>query len=149
MEFEPLPSHPVFEKRYPFLDRDLLEFMYAIPRSQLVRPGQRRSLMRRALGGIVPEEVLNRKRKAFVTRGPVAALSANRQRLGDLTQEMLTASFGIVSPSVFAESIENARRGQGIQIVTMMRTLALESWLRHMKRWKVGGIGSTECLQLV
>jgi asparagine synthase (glutamine-hydrolysing) len=149
MEFEPLPSHPVFEKRYPLLDRDLLEFMYAIPRSQLVRPGQRRSLMRRALGGIVPEEVLNRRRKAFVTRGPVAALGANPQLLGDLTQEMLTASFGIVSHAVFAESIENARRGQEVQIVTMMRTLALESWLRHMKRWKVGGIGSTECLQLV
>ncbi len=149
MEFEPLPSHPVFEKRYPFLDRDLLEFMYAIPRSQLVRPGQRRSLMRRALSGIVPEEVLNRRRKAFVTRGPVVALGANPQLLGDLTQEMLTASFGIVSPAVFAESIENARRGQEVQIVTMMRTLALESWLRHMKRWNVGGISSTQCLQLV
>ena len=37
------------EKRYPYLDRGLLEFLSAIPREQLVRPGQRRSLMRRAL----------------------------------------------------------------------------------------------------
>ena len=50
-----LSSEPPYEKRYPYLDRALLEFMYAIPREQLVRPGQRRSLMRRALVGIVPD----------------------------------------------------------------------------------------------
>jgi asparagine synthase (glutamine-hydrolysing) len=37
----PLPSDPLYEKRYPYLDRDLLEFMSAIPREQLVRPIQR------------------------------------------------------------------------------------------------------------
>src|SRR5262249_14853412 len=46
---EALPSGPLYEKRYPYLDRGLLEFMYSVPRQQLVRPGQRRSLMRRAL----------------------------------------------------------------------------------------------------
>ena len=50
-----LPFAPTYERRYPFLDRDLLEFLFAIPREQLVRPHQRRSLMRRALAGIVPE----------------------------------------------------------------------------------------------
>ena len=61
-----LPLEPPFEKRYPCLDRSLLEFIFAIPREQLVRPTQRRSLMRRALVGIVPEEILNRKAKAFL-----------------------------------------------------------------------------------
>ena len=69
-----LPFGPPFEKRYPYLDRSLLEFMFAIPREQLVRPTQRRSLMRRALVGIVPDEILNRKRKAFVARSPMVAI---------------------------------------------------------------------------
>ena len=56
-----LSSDLLREKRYPYLDRDLLEFVSAIPREQLVRPGQRRSLMRRALIDIVPDELLNRK----------------------------------------------------------------------------------------
>src|SRR4029077_4900258 len=47
-------AEPLHETRYPFLDRDLLEFLFAVPRDQLVRPGQRRSLMRRALSGVVP-----------------------------------------------------------------------------------------------
>ena len=63
-----LPFEPPYEKRYPYLDRGLLEFMFAIPREQLVRPTQRRSLMRRALVGIVPDEILNKKGKAFVAR---------------------------------------------------------------------------------
>src|SRR4030095_8548067 len=58
------------EKRYPYLDRCLLEFLFAIPRDQLLRPGHRRSLMRRAMRVVVPDEIITRKRKAFVSRAP-------------------------------------------------------------------------------
>ena len=57
------------ESRYPFLDRSLVAFLTAVPDEQLLRPGQRRSLMRRALAEIVPAPVLNRKSKARVFRG--------------------------------------------------------------------------------
>ena len=55
------------EKRYPYLDRHLSEFVCAIPRNQIIRPCARRSLMRRALTGIVPAEVLERRRKAYLS----------------------------------------------------------------------------------
>src|SRR5438270_3819130 len=42
---------PSQDARYPCLDRDLLEFIFAIPREEIVRMGQRRSLMKRALAG--------------------------------------------------------------------------------------------------
>src|SRR5215813_12214933 len=71
----PVPCSPLYEWRYPFLDRDLVAFCSAIPREQLVRPKERRSLMRRALAGIVPKEILERKRKAYVSRGLVKALA--------------------------------------------------------------------------
>src|SRR5207247_10527339 len=35
------------EIRYPYLDRDLMELMYAIPREQVVGVGKRRFLMKR------------------------------------------------------------------------------------------------------
>src|SRR5208337_4130208 len=90
-----LSSDLPHEKRYPYLDRDLLEFVSAIPRDQLVRPGQRRSLMRRALIGIVPDELLNRKRKAFVTRGPRVGIAAEWPHLLELGQHLLMSSLGI------------------------------------------------------
>ena len=51
---ESLPHrYPAFntrrEYRYPLLDRDLVEFMFKIPRDQIQKPGKRRSLQRRAL----------------------------------------------------------------------------------------------------
>ena len=128
-----LPSEPPYEKRYPFLDRDLLEFLYAVPRSQLLRPGQRRSLMRRALVGIVPEEVLNRRRKAFVVRSPMIDLSSNWMRLSELASDMVSARLGIVNAQKFHEVLRCAHEGQEIHLVHVLRTLSLEYWLRHLR----------------
>ena len=48
------PAQAFEEARYPFLDQTLIEFILSIPADQLLRPGERRSLMRRSLAGIVP-----------------------------------------------------------------------------------------------
>ena len=129
------PCKPPYEKRFPYLDRDLLEFLYAIPRDQLLRPGQRRSLMRRALVGIVPHEILNRRRKAFVTRTPVLALSDECPDLLELTQNLVTSRAGIVEQQVFAGALQKARQGLEINVGYMIRTLALEDWLQHLTNW--------------
>jgi asparagine synthase (glutamine-hydrolysing) len=129
-----LPAEPLTEKRYPFLDRSFLEFIYAIPREQLVRPGQRRSLMRRALVGIVPDELLNRKRKAFVSRAPMAFISAEWAGLVELSGHMASSSLGIVDQKSFSETLKKALRGQEIPVATIMRTLGVELWLRQLSK---------------
>lgn len=127
-------ADPLYEKRYPYLDRDLLEFIYAIPREQIVRPAQRRSLMRRALAGIVPDEVLNRRRKAFVARSPIMAISMELASLRELCEHLVSNALGFVDARAFAQELEKARRGQEIPVVTLKRTLCLELWLRAATR---------------
>jgi asparagine synthase (glutamine-hydrolysing) len=127
-----LPFQPPFEKRYPCLDRGLLEFIYAVPREQLVRPGQRRSLMRRSLVSIVPNELLNRRRKAFVARGPMAAVTSEWSTLLELTHRMVSSSLGIVNSKELSVSLQKARHGQQIHIVLLLRTIILETWLKHL-----------------
>jgi asparagine synthase (glutamine-hydrolysing) len=127
-----LSLYPPHEKRYPYLDRSLLEFLYAIPREQLVRPGQRRSLMRRALVGIVPDEILQRKRKAFVVRGPMTVLSERWNSLVPMSQHMITAALHVVEPRRFCDALNRAKHGQEVSIVAIVRTLILESWLRDL-----------------
>jgi len=131
-----LSSDPSHERRYPFLDRSLLEFAYAIPREQLVRPGQRRSLMRRALVGVVPDELLNRKRKAYFARAPMAAISREWAGLIELSQHTIAGSLGIVDPSGFRKALEEARRGRAVPIVALLRTIATECWLQALRRWQ-------------
>jgi asparagine synthase (glutamine-hydrolysing) len=130
LECDVLPSEPLYEKRYPYLDRGLLEFMYSVPREQLIRPGQRRSLMRRALVGIVPNELLNRKRKAFVARGPLAAISMEWATLSEMSQQMLSSSVGVVHSRTLLEYLQKGRQGEEIPIVSLTRTLAIEFWLK-------------------
>jgi asparagine synthase (glutamine-hydrolysing) len=119
------------EKRYPYLDCGLLEFVFAIPREQLVRPGQRRSLMRRALAGIVPAELLNRKRKAFVVRGPRVGITAEWPHLLELSQHMLISSLGIADSTRFIQAMQEIRQGADVPTVPLMRTLGMELWLRR------------------
>ena len=129
-----LSSHPLQEKRYPYLDRGLLEFVSAIPRQQLVRPGQRRSLMRRALVGIVPDEILNRRRKAFVARAPLLYLTLESQGLFDSNQELAAACDGVIDAEKFRHALATASQDQTVSIVALMRTLTFASWMLGLVR---------------
>jgi asparagine synthase (glutamine-hydrolysing) len=127
-----LSAGPAYDKRYPYLDRDLLEFLFAVPREQLLRPGQRRSLMRRALVGVVPDEVLNRKRKAFVARRTFTGISEQFDSLVQKFDPMVTASLGIVDPAAFRQELERARVGRETLPVALLRTIGMEMWLRNL-----------------
>jgi asparagine synthase (glutamine-hydrolysing) len=120
------------ELRYPYLDRDLLEFMYAIPREQIVRVGQRRSLMKRALVGIVPDQLLNRKRKAFVPLPPPTDASAEWASLHEIGQRFVCTSIGIMDTARCLEALRRAARKEEVPVDSLKRTLTLEFWLRHL-----------------
>lgn len=119
------------EKRHPYLDRDLLEFLFAIPRQQLVRPGQRRSLMRRALVGIVPDEILHRRRKAFVVRGPITYIANRWPEVLQFSQGTVLGSLKILDEGLFLNALKRAKLGQQIAIVPLLRTFVMEQWLRN------------------
>ena len=128
-----VPLELPYEKRYPYLDRDLLEFLYAVPREQLLRPGQRRSLMRRALRGIVPDEILNRKRKASAARAPLVAISTEWASVVRVSERMMGHALGIVDAKRFSEALRKARYGGEVPIGALIRTLDLEFWLRDLQ----------------
>jgi len=123
---------PLLERRYPYLDRDLVEFLCAIPCEQLVRPNQRRSLMRRALVGFVPDEVLNRRRKAFLVRSPIRTLCAEWHNLAGMGRPLMADSLEIVNHGGLTEALQKAHAGTAINVVIVQRTLLLERWLRHL-----------------
>jgi len=133
-----ISPRPRVERRYPFLDRDLLEYVYAIPREQLVRPNQRRSLMRRALVGIVPAEILNRRRKAFLSRAPLTSLQTELPLLLERSKNMNLSSAGIVNADAFRCLLKKAAEGEPLPIVPVLRTLLLEAWLAHLASWTYG-----------
>jgi asparagine synthase (glutamine-hydrolysing) len=119
------------EIRFPYLDRDLLEFLYAIPREQIVGLGKRRFLMKRALVGIVPDELLNRRRKAFLLRKP-ETFSLEWARLIETDQHAVSSSTGFINPREFSAALQESRCNGEVSSLGLMRTVTLERWLRSL-----------------
>jgi len=101
--------------------------------------------MRRALSGIVPDEILKRKRKAYVARAPLIAISGEWMCLLEMTHEMAGAQLGIVEPQGFLETLHKVRHGQDVPIVPFLRTVTIEAWLRKLTHtWQLAGIHEQE-----
>ncbi len=126
----PISLEPLLDTRYPYLDRDLLQFLYAIPREQLVRPHQRRSLMRRSLAATVPTVVLDRRRKAYASRNPLAAIVSQCEALIATNAHWASARLGIVDQKAIVTAVQRAQFGENLPLFQLSRTMALESWLR-------------------
>ena len=120
------------EVRFPYLDRDLLEFLFSIPREQVVGVGVRRSLMKRALIGIVPSDILNRRRKAFLPQGQPKGDLAEWCGFVEIDQPLFSHSAGIIDSNRFLETLANARRNQEVPNSNLVKTMMLEFWLRHL-----------------
>jgi asparagine synthase (glutamine-hydrolysing) len=120
------------DRRLPYLDRDFLEFMFAIPREQIVGVGQRRFLMKRALVGIVPEELRNRRRKAFVPQERIKDPLTEWPNSDEISKHIVSSSIGLVDSIRFTEALQKARRNEDVPIDLLRRALTLEAWLRHL-----------------
>jgi asparagine synthase (glutamine-hydrolysing) len=119
------------EFRYPYLDRDLVDFLIRIPREQLVRPGRRRSLMRRALQNITPVEILERRRKAFMSRRLQDSLLRNRQSIDLLLKDPLGAELGLYEREAALAALNSAVHGADFRSrYAIERLITYELWLR-------------------
>jgi asparagine synthase (glutamine-hydrolysing) len=126
------PAMQYEEVRFPYLDQNLIEFVLSIPASQLLRPGDRRSLMRRALAGLVPEDILGRRTKQFGARTPLAGLEKNVERLQLVFSSPLSSGLGYVERKCFLDALKAATNGAGVHISRLLRTISLEFWLRDL-----------------
>ena len=52
------------ENRSPFLDKELVEFMYTVPTNLLMQKGYTKSILRESMRGIVHEDILNEQEKS-------------------------------------------------------------------------------------
>jgi asparagine synthase (glutamine-hydrolysing) len=128
-----LPStNAIEEARYPFLDQTVIEFILSIPASQMLRPGERRSLMRRSLAGVVPQEILSRRTKQVAERTPMLILEKSWDELQNIYQTSLSSRLGYIHEDRLLKTISEARTGKVVPIVRVLWTISLEYWLRDL-----------------
>ncbi len=125
------PPRTVLENSYPCLDQDLVEFIISVPASQLLRPGERRSLMRRALVGILPPEILSRRTKATSSRWYMVALEKGWSDLRDILTDPLCSRLGYIKQNNFQQALLAVKNGKlRLDMVRLLKAICLELWLR-------------------
>ncbi len=88
--------------------------------------------MRRALAHTVPGQILDRKRKAYVSRALVKVIGAEYARLRSLNP-LRVEELGIVDCEELERAVHDAEQGRDVATVSLLRTLALEDWLRELR----------------
>lgn len=128
----PVEASALGETTYPFLDRNLIEFVLSIPASQMLRPGERRSLMSRSLIGIVPKEILSRRTKQLGVRTPMLALTNHWPQLQQMYQASISSSLGYVNAVSLLNTVRDAQAGKVIPLIRLLRAISLEYWLCNL-----------------
>lgn len=120
------------EARHPFLDRRLFDFVFAVPPEALIRLGERKSLLRRAVAGILPDAVRLRPRKTQLGAFVDLSLQKEAERVQKLLEAPVAAEIGWLNApalqkafaSYFTDEPDEARRA-------LWYAITLELWLRH------------------
>jgi len=127
------------EARSPFLDPDVVASLVSMPaRMKLRAPvgSQSKYVLRRAMRGILPDEVIERKKKGFGI--PVAEWLKGplRDRLCDLLCPARIKSAGYLRPEVVARLVEEHLRGRRDNRKPLWTLMSFEMW---RDRYGIGG----------
>jgi asparagine synthase (glutamine-hydrolysing) len=125
----------LLEQRYPFLDQDVVEFLATVPVEQLLRPGQRRSLMKRALADLLPSEIATRTTKTSAGRCYARALSKHWDVIEELLEHPLLTRLGYVERDSMYHALWGMKAGQiPRNFLRLLKALALELWLQDVAK---------------
>ncbi len=115
------------ESRVPFLDHRLVDLCFSMPNSHKVHRGVTKRVLRSAMRGIVPDEILDRKDKTgFITPGHIQWLR------GDLSY-LLDGSWSAVEQFVKADKLANVlsayKAGSNANALFVWRLAMLRAFL--------------------
>ncbi len=121
------------EVRAPFLDRSLVEYVFGLPSFNKIRWLRRKYLLKRALKGFLPSQVIKRKKRGFLipsalwlkkTLRPIAEEMFNPKRLSEQ---------GLFRPEVVLELVRSHDRADADYRKELWSMLVLQLWLSENK----------------
>src|SRR6266849_4029725 len=118
------------ESRVPFLDHKLVEFAARIPAHYKIRLFSGKYLLRRAMAGRLPAEVLRRNKKGFPT--PIRPWLRNQlfEKLSAILTSGRMAERRLIKPAYIRSLLEAHRRGHSYATEGCWRLLNFELWNR-------------------
>ena len=119
------------KERLPMVYRPLVEFMYAIPWDKKISAKWDRLLQRRALRGILPEEVRTRRTKTGNEQSMLRGLRIGANWINGIIDSLNITERGYVNKEKFKSAVEKLRHGViGDDRPYIIAALNLEMWFR-------------------
>jgi asparagine synthase (glutamine-hydrolysing) len=119
------------EGRSPFLDKKLMEFTARLPSSYKLRDGQLKWILKKSLEGLLPHEILHRKKKGFSVplkdwfKGPL------REMAHDLLLGSRCRQRGMFDAKTMARLLSEHESGKANHHHRLWSLLCFEVWCRN------------------
>ena len=124
------------EVRTPFLNRQLVECAWSLPKRYKIRLGGSKWLLRGVANGIVPEEILRAPKVGFAIPGRKWWRGGLGRALSELLPESMVADEGWLSKPAVENALREHRSGEADHSTRLFLVLVLELWLRLQRgRW--------------
>ena len=128
-----MSMHSSLEVRVPFCDHRIAEYLYRVPWEMKDLHGREKGLLRHAMRGWLPDEILNRKKSPYPKTHDPKYLALMRRRLDALLGDPTAPLWELVRP-------EEVRRMAGEEMATpwygqLMRTPQTIAYLCQIDHW--------------
>lgn len=116
------------EVRVPFLDNEVVEFLQHVPVNMKIHGRTQKYLLRKAMDGVLPKEVLQRRKAAFGL--PIRAWLRNelRDMLTDMLSEDRVRRRGLFDATAVTKMIRDNETGERDYTLQLWGLLTLELW---------------------
>ena len=131
-----MSMHSSLEVRVPFCDHRIAEYLYRVPWEMKDLNGQEKGLLRHAMKGWLPGEILHRKKSPYPKTHDPRYLALMRRRLDALLADKQAPLWSLLQPeqAVRLTGEEMAQPWYG-QLMREPQTIAyfcqIDHWLRH------------------
>lgn len=123
------------EARSPFLDRELIEYVFSLPDAMKLRWGKTKVILRRAFRDLLPADILARGKMGFgVPLGTWFAGNHLREFLGDLLLAPDVRLKSYLNHRYVQELVQAHLAGAADHAQRLWTLLTFEVWLRQMAR---------------
>jgi asparagine synthase (glutamine-hydrolysing) len=118
------------ECRVPLLDERLIKLATTIPADLRIRAGKTRYILKKALRGVLPKEILDRKKRGF--GAPMGAWLRKELEpvMARLLDHEIVEKRGILDPHVVGGLVEDHRTRRADHTDQLMALITLELWCR-------------------
>ena len=122
--------------RYPFLHRPLVELGLEAPWSLKEIPGEPKALLRRAMRGVLPDDIRLRSQNVSTGHAVYNGLRKEWPVLERIVSSSILVDLGVVDRERLLNALHLARQGHAFDLAGLGSTLTLDVWLQHAaQKW--------------